>query len=237
MPDVPRLAVLRYRKIGPLTEEDWLTSSAVPEEVLDEQLAALRRLRWEAVDAAALARGLRHPDDLPERSVLATFDGGYRATLERALPVLRKYRVPAVVFVATERVGTTTSFEPDSDLPEAVAGWEELRELESDEVVVASMGTSGAGLSGLPPAALEREVADSWKTLARRVTDPAPLFAYPRGDPGPDPAATGKVLRLAGYAAAFGTGGGTVALPPAAPWRLARITMTQGTDLSTELRP
>ena len=41
---------------------------------------------------------------LPERPVLVTFDDGYRSVFELARPILRRYRIPATVFVCSEPV-------------------------------------------------------------------------------------------------------------------------------------
>jgi len=44
------------------------------------------------------------------RACLVTFDDGWRDNLQYALPVLRKHRVPAIVFVATGYIGTGNTF-------------------------------------------------------------------------------------------------------------------------------
>jgi len=41
---------------------------------------------------------------LPPRPVLVTFDDGYRSVFEMARPILRRYRIPATVFVCSEPV-------------------------------------------------------------------------------------------------------------------------------------
>jgi peptidoglycan/xylan/chitin deacetylase (PgdA/CDA1 family) len=41
-------------------------------------------------------------EELPRRPVLVTFDDGYRSVLTLGLPLLRKYEIPAALFVCTE---------------------------------------------------------------------------------------------------------------------------------------
>ena len=54
------------------------------------------------------ARAGRRP--LPKRPVLVTFDDGYRSVLDRALPVLERHGLPAVVFVCAEPVLRSRQF-------------------------------------------------------------------------------------------------------------------------------
>jgi peptidoglycan/xylan/chitin deacetylase (PgdA/CDA1 family) len=51
---------------------------------------------------------------LPPRAVLVTFDDGYRAVLDLALPVLERYRIPAVVFTCSGPVTRGMHFWFDS---------------------------------------------------------------------------------------------------------------------------
>ncbi len=41
---------------------------------------------------------------LPERAVLVTFDDGYRSVFAQALPLLKRYRIPAAVFICTDLI-------------------------------------------------------------------------------------------------------------------------------------
>ena len=47
---------------------------------------------------------------LPPRAVLMTFDDGYYGVLANALPVLERYRIPAVVFACSGAIETGTHF-------------------------------------------------------------------------------------------------------------------------------
>lgn len=56
------------------------------------------------IDLATLCAARIDRRPLPDRPVLVTFDDGYRSVFELARPILRRYRIPAAVFVCTEPV-------------------------------------------------------------------------------------------------------------------------------------
>ncbi len=62
---------------------------------------------------------------LPARSVLLTFDDGCKSFHRRVLPVLRLYRIPAVLSVVTAWSEEVS----DADCAEGVMSWEEIREV------------------------------------------------------------------------------------------------------------
>jgi len=62
---------------------------------------------YHPVRLSELLAGLRGQAPLPPRPVAITFDDGYRNNLLVAAPILRRYRVPAALFVATGLVGTS----------------------------------------------------------------------------------------------------------------------------------
>ena len=56
------------------------------------------------IDLAAFREARVAGRALPERPVLVTFDDGYRSVFELARPILRRYKIPAAVFVCSEPV-------------------------------------------------------------------------------------------------------------------------------------
>lgn len=80
------------------------------ERVLDaeefEQHVAFLAREYQPVPLSVLVEGLRGHAPLPPRAVALTFDDGYRNNLLVAAPILRRYRVPATLFVATGLIGT-----------------------------------------------------------------------------------------------------------------------------------
>jgi peptidoglycan/xylan/chitin deacetylase (PgdA/CDA1 family) len=73
----------------------------------------------ELVDAVAARR------ILPARSVVVTFDDGYRNVLTTALPLLRKYSIPATLFVVTH--GDRRMWEDDVEVAVDLTAVESVR--------------------------------------------------------------------------------------------------------------
>lgn len=45
-------------------------------------------------------------DDVPKKTVVVTFDDGYRDNFLNAYPILRKYSIPTTIFLATDAIGS-----------------------------------------------------------------------------------------------------------------------------------
>jgi peptidoglycan/xylan/chitin deacetylase (PgdA/CDA1 family) len=101
-----RLIILTYHSVlpSPCDIDDAESRNVVDEKMFAWQMRYLakhfRCLRLE--DAVDLLRSGR---PLPPNSVVVTFDDGFRNNLRYALPILRRYGVPATVFVTTGHIG------------------------------------------------------------------------------------------------------------------------------------
>lgn len=228
------LAVLRFRRIDTPASRNWLTSRAISEEAFSNHLHDFRKLGWEVIGAGELLLGLADATTLPERAVLLTIDGPYRSLLRFALPVLRSYRFPAVLFVPSGFVGRRAALETEGEEDE-VCTCNDLKYIAGQDVSIQSQGVTNRGFFGLDAAEQEQEAAASRAALEATLGSPVELFAFPRGDAGPNPSTGSEIVRRAGYRAAFILGGGVNRLPGADPYRLARITIGPDTDLGREL--
>jgi peptidoglycan/xylan/chitin deacetylase (PgdA/CDA1 family) len=97
-----RVRVLAYHRVDyPEAELDLDPGlvSATPEN-FEAQVELVAR-HYHAVSLAELLSAQRGECSLPERSVLLTFDDGYRDFAEQAWPILRRAGLPAVLFVPT----------------------------------------------------------------------------------------------------------------------------------------
>jgi peptidoglycan/xylan/chitin deacetylase (PgdA/CDA1 family) len=228
---VSRIAVLGYHKIGPPAPGSWETWFSVPEEVFASQLTELRDGGWQPIDSTAFLDGLAHPEALPERAALITFDDGYRSVLEVALPWLERFGHSGVIFVPTDYVGGTNLFDHDDEPQEPLCDWDDLRELERRGVAVESHGASHRTFSELTPSERAAELQRSKAALEAGLGQTVQLFAYPYGDDG----GAAAQVREAGYRAAFGYGGGPISMPPEDLYRVERLAMGPDSDLEAML--
>jgi peptidoglycan/xylan/chitin deacetylase (PgdA/CDA1 family) len=230
---VKRIAVLSYHKIGTPAPGGWETWFYIPEDVFADQLAVLRYGGWQPVDMTTFVEGLFEPERLPEQTALITFDDGQRSVREVALPVLDHFGYPAVLFMPTNFVGMTNTFDSEPDEP--LCDWDDLRELLDRGVAVQSHGESHRHFTELGPQERALELERSKTVLEQELERAVELFAFPYGDDAGLPPELHQALRRTGYVAAFGYGGGPFSFPVTDPYRLERVAMGPDTDLEVVL--
>jgi len=159
-----RAVVLTYHRVLP-PELVNLSFSApsivVAPETFDWHMRFVRRF-LRPVDADTFLELLASGDPLPARTCLVTFDDGWYDNLDFALPVLLRHSVPAVLFVATDYIGSQDCF------------WQErlarlLFELRKSEVGAAVLDELGAGpASVLSPADAKVQIRELVEKMKRR---------------------------------------------------------------------
>jgi len=95
------LTILAYHRVLPLPESLRypFQSMVMPRDLFEQQIAHLRQ-HYTVLTLTEAVDRLR-TRDLPPRAVSVTFDDGYRDNFECALPILKKYGIPATFFVVT----------------------------------------------------------------------------------------------------------------------------------------
>lgn len=187
---------------------------------LEAQLQWLRDHGRPVVRLSDLARFMAGKQPLPDGAVVITFDDGYESMYRHALPLLRKYHVPATLFLYTDFVGTRDGL-----------SWAQLGEMQRSGLVdVQSHTKSHVNLSDIeangnrlatelrqPRALIERSLPG---TLVR-------YLAYPYGDAS---AAVLDATQRAGYEIAVTVTAGSNPFY-ASPLLLKRVMIFGDTDL------
>lgn len=198
------LRVLMYHKVNDVPENPL----SVPVGLFDEQMAVLGELGYQVVSLDAVLDHIAGTRPLPPGAVLITFDDGYRDILENALPVLRRYGYPAVIFVPIGYLDDAQPLPHEEHLAaqgivNGTLRWEELPELEAGGIRVESHGISHRPLADLDVDEAAREITLSKLRLEERLGRPVPAFAYVKGSEAHYRPVHLSLLKQAGYEIAF----------------------------------
>jgi peptidoglycan/xylan/chitin deacetylase (PgdA/CDA1 family) len=96
----------------------------LPAEQFEAQLQWLQREGYRSLRMGEFQAFLDGREALPPRSVLITIDDGFESFHAHALPLLKKYQMPATLFVYTDVVGTRDGM-----------SWAQLREIAQSGLV------------------------------------------------------------------------------------------------------
>lgn len=186
-----------YHSVG--NDGSFLT---VKEEVFEKQLELIQRNQYVVVSLSTFLKE-RRPG-----SVVLTFDDAYENFYSLVWPLLKKYRIPATVFVPTALIGKTWKLSDGTTLPLMTA--EMIREIaEAPEGLVEFMPhtENHADLSLLPSDKFTEELQKSRTTLKELLGGPHDILAYPYGRSRPEVV---EYLKSNGWKAAVGTSFGLV---------------------------
>ncbi len=180
----------------------------IPTALFDEQMAQLRELGYTVVALDAVLDHYTEGKPLPDRSVLITFDDGYRDNLENALPVLQKYGYQGVLFAPVAYLDRPMPLPHEqrlaaSGLLNRTLDWGELAELEAGGIRVESHGISHRPLADLELDEATREIVLAKLQLEERLGRPVRAFAYVKGSEAHYKPVHLSLLRQAGYDVAF----------------------------------
>ena len=148
------IPVLSYHRVLPdFIEKDAPMYSVLPEQFA-EQMEYLSSHGFDSLSLDEYEQIVAGEKDVPERSILITFDDGYADFYSQALPIAKQYGIQLNVFVCTGLVeGSTAEIYPEipaharehqAAFPELwrALNWDEIRQLKAEGVGIGFHGHS-----------------------------------------------------------------------------------------------
>ncbi|MGW1778730.1 polysaccharide deacetylase family protein [Streptomyces sp. NPDC002143] len=168
--------VAMYHSVNDCTEDPYRIT--VTPERLDKQLTWLRRRGLHGVSMARLlaARAEGRGHDL----VGLTFDDGYADFLTEALPVLRRHRCTATLFVLPGRLGGDNAWDPLGPRKPLLTA-DGIRRAADEGVEIGSHGLTHVDLTKADDLTLKKETVDSRAALSALLGTEIDGFCYPYG--------------------------------------------------------
>jgi peptidoglycan/xylan/chitin deacetylase (PgdA/CDA1 family) len=179
--------------------------------------------RYDMVDYAEAQRRLTNGHSQPCATI--TFDDGYAANCDRALPYLVSQKIPCTYFATSWHIATGTPFAHDvaRGLPLAVNTPAQIRELADAGIEIGAHTRRHHHFTpDDTPDVLHDEIVGSKCDLEQLTGHPVRYFAFPYGTPAAITPAAVRTIQQAGYDGYCSAYGG-YNLPPADPYHMQRI--------------
>lgn len=204
---------------------------------LVRQARLLKLLRYRALPFDRLVALLRSGAELPPRSVVITFDDGYRDNLEIAWPVLRRRRLPPTIFLVSDRIGGENDWADAGGEGGMLTGRRllsaaEIARLQDEGVGFGAHTRTHPLLSETGDGELAEETAAARAELEGALGESILSLAYPYGDFDPRVVAA---TAAAGFAGAC-TVENTLVNRGNDPLQIPRLEVRGGDSLATFLR-
>lgn len=141
---------------------------------LERQMQFLKRYRYNVVPLKSLVSLIKEKKKIPCRTVAITFDDGFKNNYANAFPILKKYNLPATMFIITDEVGRAQADK---------MSWEEMKIMLASGII--DFGSHALGAEPLinikSQAELKRQIFDSKKVLEEKLGQEILIFSYPEG--------------------------------------------------------
>jgi peptidoglycan/xylan/chitin deacetylase (PgdA/CDA1 family) len=162
------IPVLNYHQINDLDHNSLTVNS----KQFDRQMQYLSDNGYTTITPNELADSLESDKKLPEKSILITFDDGYKDNYTCAFPILEKYNMKATIFLITDYVNTYPKY----------LNWNEINEMQAASINFESHTLSHIDLTtAATDAELRKQLLDSRKALEWRLHKKVNFIAYPCG--------------------------------------------------------
>ena len=103
----PQVTIIMYHRVD-TSKEDW-SVDAIDTSIFEKQIKYLKKTH-EIYSLENLAQDLLEKKKLPKRLAVLTFDDGYKDNYTNAFPILKKYKIPATIFLTTDHIETDKLF-------------------------------------------------------------------------------------------------------------------------------
>lgn len=162
--------IVMYHSVIPAVPKAYRL--AVSTKTFQRQMSFLKSHKYNIVPLETLAAMVRDKQKIPPKTIAITFDDGYKDNYTFAFPILKRYKIPATIFVITREIGR-----PDR------LSWEEIKEMSDSGLV-----TIGSHATGPDPLIkiksdkeLKSQIFDSRRILTQKLGKMANVFSYPEG--------------------------------------------------------
>lgn len=191
-----RVPILMYHRIASIPGD----RNALPPNKFAEQLSYLARNGFTTITPKMLFTAYTEGIPLPKKPILLTFDDGYVDNYTEAMPLLKHYKMNAVVFPIANWIGKDNNWENFHKKPTKTMTWNELSAWRDNGLQIEGHTFNHPFLTNCTQEQLCIELSDSRAVLESNLQMPIDFLCYPYGFFNTE---TVSAVKAAGYKGAF----------------------------------
>ena len=164
--------ILMYHSIDP--NADAKNRLAVTADTFDRQMRFLKTHRYNVITLEALVTLIKNKKKVPAKTICITSDDGYKDNYTYAFPILKKYSLPATMFIIVDEVNR-----PQGDR----LNWDEIKVMQDSGLIAFGSHTLGPEplVNFKSETEIKRQIFDSKKILKEKLGRKVLFFSYPEG--------------------------------------------------------
>lgn len=211
--------ILMYHSISEFPTEFNVPYDNVSPSLFERQMKLLVEEDWNVITLGKFVDLINMKKKIFPKTVIITFDDGFKNNYLYAFPILNKYHLRATFFIVAEFVGDDKFYKhllwdsasqeyckkyPETRLP---IDWKEVKELHNGAMEIASHGLTHRSIGNLNMTEAEREIVESKEIIEKNISSVVDLLAYPFGSKTYNDynSSLYKILKKAGYKGACTT--------------------------------
>jgi peptidoglycan/xylan/chitin deacetylase (PgdA/CDA1 family) len=169
--------ILGYHSI-----DDSGSSISIAPSQFEEQMGFLYKKEYKTITLRDYLDSIMMNQPTPRKSIVLTFDDGYKNNYDIAFPILRVFGFTATIFLVTGFMGKTDSWEKDKGIPDfPLLSWNEVLEMKKYGIDFQPHSHSHPLLTDLTGDEIKAELINSKKEIESRLNKKAEVFCYPHG--------------------------------------------------------
>jgi len=195
------LLVLRYHSVS----ESRSHEVNVKPKIFGKQINYLAK-NFNVISLTEFITLLTNEKKIPPKTVLITFDDGYKDNFTNAYSILQKLGASATIFLSVAYIGTGKILphdRKDEFVPNRILDWQEVKEMHSHEITFGSHSLNHANLGQISLEEMNKEIAESKRVIEENLGNRVVAVSYPYGLYSDFNAQTVEQVKKAGYVCGF----------------------------------
>lgn len=145
------------------------------------QMDWLYQKKYNVISLSKLVDIVKLKEKIPPKTLVLTFDDGFKDNYFNAFPILKKYNFPATIFLTTDFIGGEQKNESTGILFKTL-DWSQTKEMHNSGLIDFEPHTgSHLELTKIPLNEAEKEILSSRRIIEEALGKTCYFFAYPRG--------------------------------------------------------